>query len=91
MTSPDTSSPDTSSAGWVQEALREHETVLREHETELTDLTEHEAGTRFEHHGSPQPLPGTVREELVLERIDRVLLQIVGAARIRGPDCGQAD
>jgi hydrogenase expression/formation protein HypE len=71
MTSPDTSSPDTSSAGWVQEALREHETVLREHETELTDLTEHEAGTRFEHHGSPQPLPGTVREELVLERIDR--------------------
>jgi hydrogenase expression/formation protein HypE len=28
-------------------------------------------GTRFEHHGSPQPLPGTVREELVLERIDR--------------------
>jgi hydrogenase expression/formation protein HypE len=47
-------SPDTASAGWVQEALREHE-----------------AGTRFEHHGSPQPLPGTVREELVLERIDR--------------------
>jgi hydrogenase expression/formation protein HypE len=71
MTSPDTSSPDTSSAGWVQEALREHETVLREHETGLTELTEHEAGTRFEHHGSPQPLPGTVREELVLERIDR--------------------
>jgi hydrogenase expression/formation protein HypE len=44
----------TASAGWVQEALREHEAV-----------------TRFEHHGSPQPLPGTVREELVLERIDR--------------------
>ncbi len=38
-------------AGWVQQALQEHE--------------------RFEHHGSPQPLPGTVREELVLERIDR--------------------
>ena len=30
-----------------------------------------EEATRFEHHGSPQPLPGTVREELVLERIDR--------------------
>jgi hydrogenase expression/formation protein HypE len=44
-------SAGSSSAGWVQEALREHE--------------------RFEHHGSPQPLPGTVREELVLERIDR--------------------
>jgi hydrogenase expression/formation protein HypE len=47
------------SAGWVQEALREHD--------------EQAAGeaTRFEHRGSPQPLPGTVREELVLERIDR--------------------
>jgi hydrogenase expression/formation protein HypE len=53
--------PDTSSAGWVQEALREHEQAQHEHE----------AVTRFEHHGSPQPLPGTVREELVLERIDR--------------------
>jgi hydrogenase expression/formation protein HypE len=49
-----TGTGDSSSAGWVQEALREHETA-----------------TRFEHHGSPQPLPGTVREELVLERIDR--------------------
>ena len=38
-------------AGWVTEALREHE--------------------RFEHRGSPQPASGTVREELVLERIDR--------------------
>jgi hydrogenase expression/formation protein HypE len=54
-------SPDTASAGWVQEALREHEAALGEDE----------ARTRFEHHGSPQPLPGTVREELVLERIDR--------------------
>jgi hydrogenase expression/formation protein HypE len=53
------------SAGWVTQALREHE--------ELTQREEQEAGqaTRFEHHGSPQPLPGTVREELVLERIDR--------------------
>jgi hydrogenase expression/formation protein HypE len=51
---------DTASAGWVQQALREHE------------LQEERAQTsRFEHHGSPQPLPGTVREELVLERIDR--------------------
>jgi hydrogenase expression/formation protein HypE len=47
------------SAGWVDEALREHEAQ-----------TAREAG-RFEHRGSPQPLPGTVREELVLERIDR--------------------
>ena len=54
-------SPDTSSAGWVQEALREHEKAQGEHE----------AVTKFERHGSPQPLPGTVREELVLERIDR--------------------
>jgi hydrogenase expression/formation protein HypE len=51
---------DTASAGWVQQALREHE--LQE---------EREQPSRFEHHGSPQPLPGTVREELVLERIDR--------------------
>jgi hydrogenase expression/formation protein HypE len=48
-----------SSANWVQEALREHDAQTRSE------------GTRFEHHGSPQPLPGTVREELVLERIDR--------------------
>ena len=41
-------------------ALREHEHARR-----------HAARRRFEHHGSPQPLPGTVREELVLERIDR--------------------
>jgi len=47
------------SAGWVQDALRAHE-------------AEQDRGAAgFEHHGSPQPLPGTVREELVLERIDR--------------------
>jgi hydrogenase expression/formation protein HypE len=46
-------------AGWVDEALREHEEAARRE------------AARFEHHGSPQPLPGTVREELVLERIDR--------------------
>jgi hydrogenase expression/formation protein HypE len=50
---------DAASAGWVQEALREHE---RQEQGEVP---------RFERHGSPQPLPGTVREELVLERIDR--------------------
>jgi hydrogenase expression/formation protein HypE len=53
MTAPNDSA---ASAGWVQEALRQHD-----------ELTEQ----RFEHRGSPQPLPGTVREELVLERIDR--------------------
>jgi hydrogenase expression/formation protein HypE len=47
------------SAGWVADALREHEEQTR---TEAT---------RFTRQGSPQPLPGTVREELVLERIDR--------------------
>lgn len=61
MTAPDLdASPDRpSNARWVEEALREHEAQ-----------TASEA-TRFEHRGSPQPLPGTVREELVLERIDR--------------------
>jgi hydrogenase expression/formation protein HypE len=55
-----TAPPDrTGTAGWVQDALREHE-----------QQTASET-TRFEHRGSPQPLPGTVREELVLERIDR--------------------
>jgi len=47
------------SASWVEDALREH------------DARTHSEGAGFEHHGSPQPLPGTVREELVLERIDR--------------------
>jgi hydrogenase expression/formation protein HypE len=45
--------------GWVEEALRIHEQAQRED------------GTGHAHRGSPQPLPGTVREELVLERIDR--------------------
>jgi hydrogenase expression/formation protein HypE len=46
-------------AGWVQEALRVHD--------------EHEQGgqARTERAGSPQPRPGTVREDLVLDRIDR--------------------
>jgi hydrogenase expression/formation protein HypE len=46
-------------ATWVDAALREHESEIAAE------------ATRFAHHGSPQPLPGTVREELVLERIDR--------------------
>ena len=50
---------DQQNAGWVADALRVHEEQAREEEAR---------GTR---HGSPQPLPGTVREELVLERIDR--------------------
>jgi hydrogenase expression/formation protein HypE len=50
---------DQQNAGWVVDALRVHEEQEREEEAR---------GTR---HGSPQPLPGTVREELVLERIDR--------------------
>src|SRR5215469_5183656 len=46
-------------AGWVEKALRHHDEQAAAERTS------------FEHHGSPQPLPGTVREELVLERIDR--------------------
>ena len=64
------------SAGWVEEALREHEALKRtEHEQEQPalepDAQSRSETTTFAHHGSPQPLPGTVREELVLERIDR--------------------
>ncbi len=61
-------------AGWVDAALREHEQALREHEEQERREHEAEAGggrTGHPHRGSPQPLPGTVREELVLERIDR--------------------
>jgi hydrogenase expression/formation protein HypE len=47
------------SVGWVAEALRAGEEQ---------DLEEEVRGGR---RGSPQPLPGTVREQLVLERIDR--------------------
>jgi hydrogenase expression/formation protein HypE len=44
-------------AGWVERALAEHE----------TRASQDQAPRR----GSPQPAPGTVREEMVLERIDR--------------------
>ncbi len=54
-------------AGWVAQALREHQ----EQEQRERDNQAAAQDARFEHHGSPQPLPGTVREELVLERIDR--------------------
>jgi len=47
-------------AGWVADALRVHE-----------EQAAQEEAARGLHRGSPQPLPGTVREELVLERIDR--------------------
>jgi len=50
---------DQQSAGWVQEALRIHEQAQAE-----------ESATH-ERRGSPQPAAGTVREDLVLERIDR--------------------
>jgi hydrogenase expression/formation protein HypE len=59
--SPEAAVPDEGvpSAGWVADALREHD-----------EQTQSETA-RFTRNGSPQPLPGTVREELVLERIDR--------------------
>jgi hydrogenase expression/formation protein HypE len=44
---------------WVQQALQVHEQAERE------------KNGGHPHRGSPQPRPGTVREELVLERIDR--------------------
>jgi hydrogenase expression/formation protein HypE len=47
------------SAGWVAEALREH------------DAQAGREAARPERQGSPQPRPGTVREDLVLDRIDR--------------------
>ena len=55
---------DQQSAGWVQQALRVHDDQAREEQARAE-----QAG--HPHRGSPQPLPGTVREELVLDRIDR--------------------
>jgi hydrogenase expression/formation protein HypE len=52
------------SAGWVADALRAHEEQLAEEAGQAG-----QAGQA--RRGSPQPKPGTVREELVLERIDR--------------------
>ena len=51
---------DPAQAGWVRDALRVHEEQAAEEEA-----------SRGSHRGSPQPRAGTVREELVLERIDR--------------------
>src|SRR5262249_54745654 len=45
-------------AGWVERALEEHQKHAGQDDAP-------------ERRGSPQPLPGTVREEMVLERIDR--------------------
>jgi hydrogenase expression/formation protein HypE len=53
-----------SQAGWVEEALQAHEEQARQEEAR-----EEQIGSL--RRGSPQPLPGTVREDLVLERIDR--------------------
>ncbi len=49
-------------AGWVAAALREHDELAAQ-----AVPSPHDGRTR----GSPQPPPGTVREEEVLERIDR--------------------
>ncbi|HEX3922015.1 MAG TPA: hydrogenase expression/formation protein HypE [Streptosporangiaceae bacterium] len=58
-----------SQAGWVEEALRTHEEQARQEEARQEEARQEEAGSL--RRGSPQPLPGTVREDLVLERIDR--------------------
>jgi len=62
------------SVGWVQEALRVYEQSAYEqsaHEQSAHEEQTAEEEARHSHRGSPQPLPGSVREELVLERIDR--------------------
>jgi hydrogenase expression/formation protein HypE len=58
------SASEAHSSGWVAEALREHDELARRGELLPNP---HDGRTK----GSPQPLPGTVREEQVLERIDR--------------------
>jgi hydrogenase expression/formation protein HypE len=58
----------TGSAGWVEEALRAHDEAQRD-EAQRGEAQPREQ--RPERKGSPQPLPGTVREEMVLDRIDR--------------------
>ena len=67
----------TGSAGWVEEALRAHDEAQRD-EAQRDEAQHNEAQRqdqqqeqRPERKGSPQPLPGTVREEMVLDRIDR--------------------
>ncbi len=67
----------TGNAGWVEEALRAHDEAQRD-EAQRDEAQRDEAGEqaqrqeqRPERKGSPQPLPGTVREEMVLDRIDR--------------------
>jgi hydrogenase expression/formation protein HypE len=56
---PADTAPPGPTAGWVQEALREHDQQAQREDA------------RPERKGSPQPGPGTVREEMVLDRIDR--------------------
>jgi hydrogenase expression/formation protein HypE len=58
----------TGSAGWVEEALRAHDEAQQD-EAQRDQVQQQEQ--RPERKGSPQPLPGTVREEMVLDRIDR--------------------
>jgi hydrogenase expression/formation protein HypE len=64
---PGTDGPDADgqNAGWVAEALREHDEQAEREEQASR------ASAGHERRGSPQPLPGTVREEMVLDRIDR--------------------
>jgi len=75
-----TQAADSQDAGWIQEVLREHgEQVSGEQPAAQGRQAAGDAGQSGERagpaghirRGSPQPLPGTVREELVLERIDR--------------------
>ena len=73
----------TGSAGWVEEALRAHDEAQQQEQAGQDHPGQDHPGQdhpgqdhpgqeqRPERKGSPQPRPGTVREELVLDRIDR--------------------
>ena len=61
---PGSDAAETHSAAWVADALREHDEQARHAELQPNPRDERNPG-------APQPAAGTVREEQVLERIDR--------------------
>jgi hydrogenase expression/formation protein HypE len=74
MTAGHAGQPAGQSVGWVADALREHDEQAQREGAQREGAEREGAerdGVQHARKGSPQPLPGTVREELVLERIDR--------------------